>query len=122
MPESPTTQTSPAAVALGDTVANLGAREKLARLLNTVKGKQHVLVLTHDNPDPDSLASAVALAQLLEKRAGVEATVAYGGIIWRAGDNAPLQRLHLTFLFFSSFSPHCVGLSYLGDNPPHQGN
>src|SRR5258708_34183765 len=94
MPESPTTQTRPAAVALGDTVANLGAREKLARLLNTVKGRQHVLVLTHDNPDPDSLASAVALAQLLEKRAGVEATVAYGGIIRRPANRVPVKGGH----------------------------
>src|SRR5260370_41206728 len=98
MPESPTTQTRPAAVALGDTVANLGAREKLARLLNTVKGKQHVLVLTHDNPDPDSLASAVALAQLLEKRAGVEATVAYGGNNARSESTSPVRGVHLPAL------------------------
>src|SRR5260370_35493273 len=91
MPESPTTQTRPAAVALGDTVANLGAREKLARLLNTLKGKQHVLDLTHDNPDPDSLASAVAPPQLLEKRAGVEATAAYGGRHGRSQAIAPGQ-------------------------------
>src|SRR5260370_32048403 len=108
MPESPTTQTRPAAVALGDTVANLGAREKLARLLNTVKGRQHVLVLTHDNPDPDSLASAVALAQLLEKRAGVEATVAYGGGIGGARRIPPLQQPRLSQVLPSRLAPRTV--------------
>ena len=42
------------------------------------------LVLTHDNPDPDALASASVLARLLQHRFGSKVTCAYGGIVGRA--------------------------------------
>src|SRR5881398_1644118 len=51
--------------------------------------------ITHDNPDPDSMASAVALAHLLEKKAGMECTVGYGGIIGRAENIAFVKILKL---------------------------
>ena len=59
-------------------LAELPVRNKLEELLRVARGRQRALILTHDNPDPDSLASAVALAFLLEKRAGLEAQVVYG--------------------------------------------
>ena len=54
-----------------------------------------MLVLSHDNPDPDSIAPAVALAFLLEARAGVEARVVYGGIIGRSENLALVKVLKL---------------------------
>ena len=48
---------------------------KLDRLIEYARGHRRALVLTHDNPDPDSIAAGVALAHLLEKLAGVEAIV-----------------------------------------------
>ena len=41
------------------------------------------LVLTHDNPDPDALASTAALALILRRRFHRRVTVAYGGMIGR---------------------------------------
>lgn len=76
-------------------LAHLPARLKLERLLKTMKGKKKALVLTHDNPDPDSIASGVALAYLLEQRAGLEARVGYGGIIGRAENIAFVKVLKL---------------------------
>ena len=77
-------------------LANLPARAKLERLLRVAKGHKKALVLTHDNPDPDSIAAAVALAQLLKERAGVEeARVGYGGIIGRAENIAFVKVLRL---------------------------
>jgi nanoRNase/pAp phosphatase (c-di-AMP/oligoRNAs hydrolase) len=63
--------------------------------LKVVKGKRSALILTHDNPDPDSIASAVALAYLLEQRAGVRSRVGYGGIIGRAENIAFVKVLRL---------------------------
>jgi nanoRNase/pAp phosphatase (c-di-AMP/oligoRNAs hydrolase) len=122
MPESSTTQARPAAVAPGSTVANLDVREKLTRLLSVAKGKQNVLVLTHDNPDPDSLASAVALAQLLEIRGGLNATVAYGGIIGRAENIAMVKVLHLPVVSISELSLDSFDLFALVDTQPTVGN
>ena len=42
-------------------LAELPVRSKLDELLKLARGRQRVLVLTHDNPDPDSIASAGSL-------------------------------------------------------------
>lgn len=76
-------------------LSNLSARTKLERLFKTAKGKRSPLVLTHDNPDPDSIASAIALAYLLEQRCEMEPRVGYGGIIGRAENIAFVKVLHL---------------------------
>lgn len=74
-------------------VASLTARDKVERLGKLFKKRTRALVLPHDNPDPDSLASAWALATLLEQRLGVRAEVAYGGIIGRAENLAFVKAL-----------------------------
>lgn len=43
-------------------------RPKARNLLLTLAGKQNILLTTHLHPDPDALASAVALRTLLEQR------------------------------------------------------
>src|SRR5256885_8781590 len=73
-------------------------RPKVARLLALCRGKHKALLLTHDNPDPDSLASAWALGQLLEDRAGMEVTLAYGGLIGGAEDRAQGRQLRIPAL------------------------
>ncbi|MCX5730575.1 MAG: bifunctional oligoribonuclease/PAP phosphatase NrnA, partial [Deltaproteobacteria bacterium] len=70
-------------------------RARLDRLVEFAKGHHKALILTHDNPDPDSLASGVALAWLLEQMAGVQAVVAYGGIVGRAENRALVKVLRL---------------------------
>ena len=53
------------------------------------------LVLTHDNPDPDAIASAVALTRVLRGALGRSATAAYGGIIGRAENQEMVRILRL---------------------------
>ncbi len=84
-----------AAVAPPLSIANLPAKAKVERLVRQFRGRRRALVLTHDNPDPDSMASAWALAHLLSERAGVPADVAYGGIIGRAENAAFVKVLRL---------------------------
>lgn len=76
-------------------VASLSAKVKVERLGKLAKGKKRVLILTHDNPDPDSIASACALGLIFEKRSGLEFRVAYGGIIGRAENLAFVKVLKL---------------------------
>jgi nanoRNase/pAp phosphatase (c-di-AMP/oligoRNAs hydrolase) len=103
-------------------LGELPVRTKLDELLRLARGRQRALVLTHDNPDPDSLASAVALAFLLEKRAGVEARVVYGGIIGRAENLALVKVLRLPIVPVSQvvFDEH--DLLALVDTQPPVGN
>jgi len=103
-------------------LSELSARSKLVRLLKLLKGRRSALVLTHDNPDPDSIASAVALAHLLELRAGIHSRVAYGGIIGRAENLAFVKVLHLPLSPISQvvFEEH--DLVALVDTQPSVGN
>ena len=50
------------------------------------------LVLTHDNPDPDSIAAAAVLSRLIRQRFKHRVTMAYGGIIGRA-ENREMVRV-----------------------------
>jgi nanoRNase/pAp phosphatase (c-di-AMP/oligoRNAs hydrolase) len=79
-------------------VSSLSARAKVDRLGKLFKHRKRGLVLTHDNPDPDSMASAVALAVVLHSRLGIPTDVAYGGIIGRAENAAFVRVLKLPVL------------------------
>lgn len=76
-------------------VAHLSARAKVATLVKKFKGRTRALVLPHDNPDPDSLASAWALATLLKERIGIPTDIAYGGIIGRSENSAFVKVLKI---------------------------
>lgn len=107
---------------LGGTVARLNFREKLDHLYKVAKGKKRGLVLTHDNPDPDSMASAVALAHLLELRTGLETDVGYGGIIGRAENIAFVKVLRLPVTPVSQIVFNEYDLVALVDTQPGVGN
>lgn len=61
--------------------------------LCTAAGDGPVLVLTHDNPDPDALASGKALATLLQRAWNVPSRLIYSGLVARAENLVLLKRL-----------------------------
>jgi nanoRNase/pAp phosphatase (c-di-AMP/oligoRNAs hydrolase) len=65
--------------------------ERLDVLLEATSGAERVLILTHNDPDPDAIGSAVALRHLLISRLNVNVKIAYRGIIGRA-ENITLVR------------------------------
>lgn len=69
--------------------------DKLNELLQVCRGKSPLLILPHNHPDPDSLASGWALQHLLEQKAQVASTVAYGGILGREENRAFKSRLRI---------------------------
>ena len=97
-------------------------REKLDKLVAFAKGHRRALVLTHDNPDPDSLAAGVALAWLLHALAGVDAKVAYGGIVGRAENRALIRVLRLPVVPISRVVFDDYDLICMVDTQPEQGN
>ena len=66
--------------------------QHLARL-RAVAGPGPVLIMTHDNPDPDALASGRALKTLLESAWGISSRLVYSGLVARAENRAMLTRL-----------------------------
>ncbi|HEX6384720.1 MAG TPA: DHH family phosphoesterase, partial [Anaerolineae bacterium] len=78
----------------------MAVQERLRRLLAAVEQSPRVLILPHNDPDPDAIAGAIGLRYLLETRLEVDCHIAYKGIIGRAENRAlsrylgyPLQRL-----------------------------
>jgi nanoRNase/pAp phosphatase (c-di-AMP/oligoRNAs hydrolase) len=61
--------------------------------LRATAGNGPVLVLTHDNPDPDGLASGKALATLLREAWDIPSQLLYTGLVARAENHVMLNRL-----------------------------
>lgn len=64
--------------------------EMLRDLLRT---RQRLLVLTHNNPDPDSLGGAVGLQEFARLAAGIDSKLAITGRILRAENQAMVREL-----------------------------
>jgi nanoRNase/pAp phosphatase (c-di-AMP/oligoRNAs hydrolase) len=100
-------------------------RQKLAELTDFMERRTGVgrwLILTHDNPDPDSIAAAAALSKLLRKTFKRRVTTAYGGIIGRAENQEMVKLLgirlsHLRHLNWKNYKHFA-----LVDTQPKTGN
>jgi nanoRNase/pAp phosphatase (c-di-AMP/oligoRNAs hydrolase) len=79
------------------------------------------LILTHDNPDPDSLAAALGLRRLLEAQ-GLEAQMALGGIIGRPENRAMVRELRIELTPFERLDLDAFAAFALVDTQPGTGN
>ncbi|VTT87039.1 Kef-type K+ transport systems (NAD-binding component fused to domain related to exopolyphosphatase) [Halorubrum sp. DM2] len=69
--------------------------EKPARLLATLRGLSGpLLVVAHDNPDPDAIASAIGLTRVAES-IGIDADACYGGEIAHQENRALVNLLDI---------------------------
>lgn len=84
-------------------------------------GKKRALVLTHDNPDPDSLAAALGMKRLLDAH-GMASTIALGGIIGRAENRAMVRELKIDLVPFERAALDDFGAFVLCDSQPMTGN
>jgi nanoRNase/pAp phosphatase (c-di-AMP/oligoRNAs hydrolase) len=107
---------------LSDHTDQFALRDRLRKLLAVARGHDRALVLTHDNPDPDAVASACGLAHLLTECADVGADAAYGGIIGRAENKAMLKVLHLPIQPVARVEAKDYDLICLVDTQPEVGN
>jgi nanoRNase/pAp phosphatase (c-di-AMP/oligoRNAs hydrolase) len=75
------------------------SKSPLNQLLRVTEGSAPLIILPHDNPDPDALASAAALRfivhQAYEEK---EVIIALGGIVGRAENRAMLRYLNINLV------------------------
>ncbi|MBD3236747.1 MAG: hypothetical protein GF330_08595 [Candidatus Eisenbacteria bacterium] len=71
------------------------SQRRLQRLLQHLEPARRLLILTHDNPDPDALASGWVLRTIVRRRLGLRADLAHGGIIGRAENRALVRLLRI---------------------------
>jgi len=90
---------------MGSEQTDRAARRKLLRLRRALAGSRRVLILMHDNPDPDSLAGGMALLYVLSERFRLDAVITYGGIIGRADNRAMVEKLQIPLWHIESVDP-----------------
>ncbi|NNK49018.1 MAG: hypothetical protein HKP01_09120 [Gemmatimonadetes bacterium] len=96
--------------------------EQLSKLRWVLGGAESALVLTHDNPDPDAIASAAGLGFLIERISGVPVTVAFGGIIGRAENRSLMEELGVPFERIETVNIASDTAVALVDTQPGAGN
>ena len=74
------------------------AKGPLVSLMAAVEGPTPLIILPHDNPDPDALASAAALQYMLRELAQKESVIGLGGIVGRAENRAMLKYLNINLV------------------------
>lgn len=97
---------------------DLGAR--LAALKQRAAGGR-AAIMTHDNPDPDSLAAALGLRKLFEQ-AGIPSTITIGGIIGRAENRAMVRELKIELVPIERLDWAAHKVVAMVDTQPGTGN
>ncbi|MBI4620907.1 MAG: DHH family phosphoesterase [Desulfobacterales bacterium] len=92
------------------------------KLMETVKGKRTAIILTHNNPDPDSIAGAIALKYILYKTKRIKSIIGYSGIIGRAENRTMVENLKIDMIPFSEIKFSKDKLVALIDSQPGAGN
>lgn len=96
--------------------------EMSQQIIEKVRGKRHVLIVTHDNPDPDSLATAYALSHLILMKTGVQAVIASGGVIGRRENRTMVEKLEIDVTALDCVDCYQYDIICMVDSQPRTGN
>jgi len=101
-------------------------KQRIEKMIEHLRSCDRVWIATHDNPDPDGLASAFALRHLLrcgdngEEKVPVE--ISTGGIIGRAENRALFNYLNVRITPFENLTPDDDPAVVLVDTQPKRAN
>ena len=96
--------------------------EKLEELGGILRKRKRILILVHDNPDPDAIASAFALQYLVSSKWNIESVIAHGGVIGRAENRAMIRNLKIDIRHTSEIVRHHFRCVALIDSQPGAGH
>jgi nanoRNase/pAp phosphatase (c-di-AMP/oligoRNAs hydrolase) len=99
-----------------------GARLFCSRMFEWVKGRGKVIIILHDNPDPDCLASALALRHIFTILVGEEPTIAFSGMIARSENLIMAKMLEIPLVPFEIVNLSEYGVICMLDTQPGTGN
>jgi nanoRNase/pAp phosphatase (c-di-AMP/oligoRNAs hydrolase) len=98
------------------------AEKRLEQLAHLLHGKRRLLIVTHDNPDPDTIATGWALLRLARRLRRMRVDLAYGGIIGRGENRALLEVLKVPLQRLDELDPASYDAIALVDSQPGTGN
>lgn len=97
-------------------------QQKLHRLAELLRGRKNLLIVMQDNPDPDSIAAAMALRRLAHGLAETPCTIAHGGTVGRAENRALVAYLNPNLRALSEIELDKFDLVGMVDTQPVTGN
>lgn len=97
-------------------------RKKLTMLREIFQTNQTLLIVLQDNPDPDSIASALILRRLANCLANIQCSIVYGGRIGRAENRALVRYLSVHLRAASEIDFSSYDLVAMVDTQPWAGN
>lgn len=97
-------------------------KSHLEALFEAVAGLKEIVILPHNNPDPDAIASAVALRYLLTQQQSIQCDIVYRGIIGRAENKVLVRYLNCPLHRLSIKAPMPCASFALVDTQPDAGN
>jgi nanoRNase/pAp phosphatase (c-di-AMP/oligoRNAs hydrolase) len=98
------------------------SKSRLERMIQAVEGSRRILVLTHDNPDPDAIASAWALGRVLKRMTKRKVSLAYSGIVGRTENRTMIEVLKVPIKPVNSKSLAAADAIAMVDCQPGAGN
>ncbi len=97
-------------------------KTKLEQLKAVLENHKTMLIVMQDNPDPDSIAAAVALRKLANVLAEVQCSIAHGGSVGRGENRALVKYLGLNLRPIEQIDTAAFELFALVDTQPGTGN
>lgn len=95
---------------------------RLQKLTELFTGKAYMLVVMQDNPDPDSLAAAVAVRRLAKSQPNLQCSIANGGTVGRGENRALVKYLGLNLRSCDEVDFDKFDLIATVDTQPGSGN
>jgi nanoRNase/pAp phosphatase (c-di-AMP/oligoRNAs hydrolase) len=92
------------------------------QMLEWMRGKGKTLIIIHDNPDPDCLASAMALRHLFTMKLNRDSVIAFSGIIGRSENIAMAKALEIALVPLDMIHLDDFSVICMLDTQPGTGN
>ncbi|MFH1755282.1 MAG: DHH family phosphoesterase [Candidatus Latescibacterota bacterium] len=105
-----------------DNTINSEFEQQLGQLGKILAGKNHLLIIIHDYPDPDAIMSAAALRYLVKNKYNLDSSIAYGGDIGRAENRALVRILKINMKQINRIKPDKYDIVAMVDTQPGVGN
>lgn len=97
-------------------------KAKFEKLVALLEGESRLLIVMQDNPDPDSIAAAVALRKLVNTLTDIKCSIAHGGTIGRGENRALVRYLNLNLHSVTGLEFERYDLIAMVDAQPGAGN
>ncbi|MBU1767157.1 MAG: DHH family phosphoesterase, partial [Candidatus Omnitrophica bacterium] len=94
----------------------------IEKIAGALKGKRKIIIFTHNNPDPDAIASAWAMKHLLKELLNIKSRIVYDGFIGRAENKAMVKLLKIKLSHLSKIKLSNRDGFILVDTQPGVGN